>query len=62
VKKTHISIELDGDTEKVIAALKKLGVSPHEAVRQSLADSAKKLSRKAAKSGGKFFLSGVGSR
>jgi hypothetical protein len=62
VKKTRISIELDGDTEKVIAALKKLGVSPQEAVRQSLADSAKKLSRKAAKSGGNFFLSGVGSR
>ena len=42
MKKTRISIELDGDTEKVVADLEKLGISPQEAARQALADYAKK--------------------
>ena len=42
MKKTRISIELDGDTEKIVADLEKLGISPQEAARQALADYAKK--------------------
>lgn len=57
MKKKYIEIGLDDDMEKIVAALERLGVSPEEAVRQSLADYAKKKA-KAAKT--KKISHGVG--